>query len=155
MWFVSTVEVEVMPMTNNSRRQALEAAGLTHSRPEMVTSPLFRANDPFFLVWDKVQVKYEMLRAHVVEGDTVTEAARTHGYSRAEFYLVAAAFEDAGMTGLLDERRGRKGPTKLTSEVRTFLDRLGSCPAAEAAAVLEAEMGVRLHPRSIQRARRQ
>ena len=96
-------------MSNNSRRQALEAAGLVHPRPGAVTSPLFTGTSPFFLALDKVQVKYEMLRAHVVEGSTITDAARRHGYSRAEFYLVVAAFEGAGMAGLLDERRGRKG----------------------------------------------
>jgi len=52
--------------------------------------PLFQAADPFFYALDKVQVKYEMLRAHFCDGDTVTAAARSHGYSRAEFYLVAA-----------------------------------------------------------------
>lgn len=139
---------------STSRREALEAAGLVHPRPEAVSALLFQAADPFFLAADKVQVKYEMLRAHVVEGDTVTAAARSHGYSRAEFYLVAAAFQEAGMTGLLDERRGRKGPTKLTEDVRAFLGNLGPCSAAEAAVALEAEMSVSLHPRSIQRARR-
>ena len=48
---------------------------------------------------------------------------------------------------------GRKGPTKLTGEVRAFLDRLGSWPPAEAAAALQAELGVCLHPRTILRAR--
>jgi transposase len=98
-------------------------------------------------------VKYEMLRAHLVEGDTVTDAARTHGYSRAEFYLVAAAFEERGMTGLLDERRGRKGPTKLTTEVRDFLASLGEYSATDAAAAIKTELGVSLSPRSIQRVR--
>ena len=140
-------------MSNNSRRDALETTGLVHPRPEAVTSPLFQ-HDDFFFALDKIQVKYEMLRAHLVEGDTVTETARSHGYSRAEFYLVAAAFEESGMTGLLDERRGRKGPTKLTAEVRAFLDSLGPCSAARAAAMLETKMGVQLHPRSIQRIRR-
>ena len=102
---------------------------------------------------DKVQVKYEMLRAHFGDGDTVTAAAAAHGYSRAEFYLVAAAFEHAGMTGLLDERRGRKGPVKLTADVHAVLDGLGPCSAAEAAAVAS-RAGVILHPRRIQRARR-
>jgi transposase len=138
----------------STRRDALEAAGLVHPRPEAVSAALFQAADPFFLAADKVQVKYEMLRAHVVEGVTVTAAAGSHGYSRAEFYLVAAAFQEAGMTGLLDGRRGRKGPTKLTEGVRAFLGNLGPCSATEAAVVLEAEMGVSLHPRSIQRARR-
>ena len=154
MSFAGTVEAEVMPMSAGSRRQALQALGLLHPRPGAVTAPLFHTHAVFFLAPDKVQVKYEMLRAHVVDGQTVTAAAAAHGYSRAEFYLVAAAFEDKGMTGLLDERRGRKGPAKLTAEVRALLESLGPCPAAEAAAVIESELGVRLHPRSIQRARR-
>ena len=141
-------------MTTVSRCQILKQARLLHPRPEAVSAPLFDGREPFFLAVDKVQVKYEMLRAHVVDGQTITAAATVHGYSRAEFYLVAAAFEDKGMTGLLDERRGRKGPVKLTAEVLGLLERLGPCPAVEAAAVIESELGVRLHPRSIQRARR-
>ncbi|HEY2674579.1 MAG TPA: helix-turn-helix domain-containing protein [Rugosimonospora sp.] len=139
---------------NSTRRQALQAAGLVHPRPDAVTAGLFCSGDPFFFALDKVQVKYEMLRAHFGDGETVTAAAAAHGYSRAEFYLVAAAFERAGMTGLLDERRGRKGPVKLTVDVQAFLDGLDPCSAAEAAAALAEELGVELHPRTIQRARR-
>jgi transposase len=145
---------EVKLMSNNTRRQALHAAGLAHPRPDAVTAPLFHSGDPFFFALDKVQVKYEMLRAHFGDGDTVTAAAAAHGYSRAEFYLVAAAFERSGMTGLLDERRGRKGPVKLTEDVHTFLDGLAHCSAAEAAAAVADQLGVVVHPRTIQRARR-
>lgn len=140
-------------MDYSSRRRVLEQTGLVHPRPDAVTSPLFCSSEPFFLALDKVQVKYEMLRAHAVDGETVTAAARAHGYSRAEFYLVAAAFDAAGMTGLLDERRGRKGPVKLTAEVREFLDGLGPCSASEAAALLLEQLGVDLNPRTIQRDR--
>jgi transposase len=146
-------EAEVTLMSNNTRRQALQTAGLAHPRPDAVTAPLFCAADPFFFAVDKVQVKYEMLRAHFGDGETVTAAAGMHGYSRAEFYLVAAAFDRTGMTGLLDERRGRKGPTKLTEDVHTFLNSLGSCSASEAAAAVADQLGVVLHPRTIQRAR--
>lgn len=140
-------------MSHETRRLALETTGLSHPHADAVTAALFRGEGPFFFALDKVQVKYEMLRSHIIEGGTVTAAAAAHGYSRAEFYLVAAAFEEAGMTGLLDERRGRKGPVKLTSEVTAFLGALDDCSAAEAAEQLEAALGVRLHPRSIQRAR--
>ncbi len=140
--------------STTSRRQVLQAAGLAHPRPDAVTAPLFGCGDPFFFARDKVQVKYEMLRAHFADGDTVTAAAGMHGYSRAEFYLVAAAFARAGMSGLLDERRGRKGPSKLTEDVQAFLDGLGPCSAAEAAAAVADQLGVRLHPRTVQRARR-
>ena len=75
-------------------------------------------------------------------GHTVTAAARSHGYSRAEFYLVAAAFDEAGMTGLLDERRGRKGPTKLTRGSEQFPGQSWAVLGREAAALEEA-MGVR------------
>jgi transposase len=140
-------------MSHDSRRRGLESAGLVHPRPAAVTSALFAEGGRFFLSVDKVQVKYEMLRAHVVDGETVTAAAAAHGYSRAEFYLVAAAFEEAGMIGLLDGQRGRKGPRKLTGEVRAALDRLGPCTATAAAVAVQAELGICLHPRTIQRAR--
>lgn len=137
-----------------SRRAALEVAGLVHPRPEAVTAELF-GSDPFFLAIDKVQVKYEMLRGVVVEGETVVAAAAAHGYSRAEFYLVQAAFAERGMAGLVDERRGRKGPTKLTGEIVAFLrtapiERSG----AELAADVEARFDVSLHRRTVERARR-
>jgi transposase len=145
---------EVKLMTISTRRDALQAAGLAHPRPDKVTAPLFDSDAAFFFALDKVQVKYEMLRAHYGDGDTVTAAAAMHGYSRAEFYLVAAAFEKTGMAGLLDERRGRKGPVKLTEDVRAVLDGLGSCSAVEAAAAVADQLGVVLHPRTIARARR-
>jgi len=142
-------------MSRATRRRVLEQAGLVHPRPEAVTASLFDGRQPFFLALDRVQVKYEMLRAHVVEGRSATEAAEQHGYSRAAFYLVTAAFEEAGMRGLLDERRGRRGPLKLTAEVRAFLaaaDR--GLSGAELAKAVEARFGVRLHRRTIERARR-
>ena len=79
-------------MTEASRVRALTEAGLVHPNAEAVIAPLF-AGDGFFLAVDKVQVKYEMLRAHLVDGINVTDAAATHGYSRAGFYLVQAAFD--------------------------------------------------------------
>src|SRR5215211_1122177 len=109
-----------VPMNWESRRAALEANGLVHPRPEAVAAILF-GSDPFFFPLDKVQVKYEMLRAVLVDGDTVVSAAAAHGYSRAEFYLVQAAFTARGITGLVDERRGRKGPTKLTGDIAEFV----------------------------------
>jgi hypothetical protein len=89
------------------RYRALEQAGLLHPAVESVVAEPVRSHPGFFAAFDKVQVKYEMLRAHVVDGQTASGAARAHGYSRAAFYLVQAGFERAGMVGLLDERPGR------------------------------------------------
>ena len=72
-------------MSQASRLRALEAEGLLHPRADAVTAALFTEGG-FFLAADKVQVKYEMLRAHLLDGVSVTAAAAGHGYSRAGFY---------------------------------------------------------------------
>ncbi len=77
-----------------------------HPRLGEVTAELFCSGNGFFLAADKVQVKYEMLRAVAVDGVTIVAAAASHGYSRAEYYLVAAAFAERGMAGLVDEPAG-------------------------------------------------
>lgn len=135
-----------------SRLAALAQAGLVHLRPEAVAAPLFSAGG-FFLAADKVQVKYEMLRAHFADGDPVSRAAAAHGYSRAAFYLVAAGFADAGMAGLVDERRGRRGPVKLRPEIAEFIRSAPAASGAVLAAQVAERFGVRLHRRTVERAR--
>ncbi len=143
-----------MTQSESDRWQILAVAGLLHPDPTGVAAPLFAGPGSFFLPADKVQVKYEMLRAHVVDGLSATAAAQSHGYSRAAFYLVEAAFDSAGMVGLLDERRGRKGPLKLNDEILAFLHAEAGRPASVLAAEVEARFGVRLHRRTVERARR-
>jgi transposase len=142
-------------MTTNTRRRVLGETGLLHPRPEAVTAPLFGGHGSFFLVLDKVQVKYEMLRAHVVDELSATSAAEQHGYSRAAFYLITAAFDQAGMHGLLDEPRGRRGPLKLTAEVMKFVASADPMlSGSQLASEIEERFGVNLHRRTIERARR-
>jgi transposase len=142
-------------VSQESRRAALESSGLVHPCPEAVTAAVFVAGNPFFLALDKVQVKYEMLRAHVLEGVSVTDAAASHGYSRGGFYLVVASFSQNGMAGLLDERRGRRGPLRLTDEIVQFLR---EAPRETSGATLAREVqqrfGVSLHRRTVERARK-
>ena len=83
----------------------------------------------------------------------MTEAAAAHGYSRAAFYLVSASFEQLGMAGLLDERRGRRGPVKLRPEIVEFIRggarlgrggrRSGGGPVRRAAAPADRRTGPR------------
>ena len=82
---------------------------------------MFVSGDPFIFALDKVQVKYEMLRTHLMDGVPVVSAAGEHRYSRAAFYLAAAAFEEDGMQGLLDEKRGRRGPLKVTPDINAYV----------------------------------
>jgi transposase len=143
-------------MADLRRYRALEQAGLLHPAPNGVVGEPFRSHPEFFAAFDKVQVKYEMLRAHVVDGENATAAADSHGYSRASFYLVQTAFERSGMIGLLDERPGRRGPMKLSPEVLAFLQarhrETPGASGAELAFELEAALGVRLHRRTIEKA---
>lgn len=141
-------------MATSSRRRTLESTGLVHPNAEAVTAELFDGSRTFFLAADKVQVKYEMLRAHVVDGTSVTASAAEHGYSRAAFYLVSSAFEAAGMAGLVDERRGRRGPVKLSPEIIEFIAAAdpGRSGADVAGDILQ-RFGVELHRRTVERAR--
>lgn len=141
-------------MSEPARLTALEAAGLMHPHAAAVSAPLFREAG-FFLAQDKVQVKYEMLRAHAIEDWSVSDAAAAHGYSRSAFYLVKAGFERAGMTGLLDGRPGRRGPVKVTGDITAFIR---AAPAGTSGAVLAGEVertfGVLLHRRTVERSQR-
>ena len=56
------------------KRDYLAAAGALHPHPETVQAELFLRHR-FFDPLDKVQVKYEMLRAHVDDGRTHSLAA--------------------------------------------------------------------------------
>jgi transposase len=142
-------------VSQETRKRTLEAAGLVHPRPEAVTASLFVGAEPFFFSLDKLQVKYEMLRSHVVDGCSVTAAAAAHGYTRAGFYLIAGAFEARGMAGLVDERPGRRGPFKLSEEIVGFLrDAEPEVSGAALARRVEERFGVSLHRRTVDRARR-
>ena len=139
-------------LSDTTRLRGLTEAGLLHPNPDAVLAPLFADGSGFFLAADKVQVKYEMLRARLVDGLPVAEAAAAHGYSRAAFYLVVAAFEQLGMVGLLDERRGRRGPIKLRPEIVDFI-RAGTGSGAQIAEQVADRFGVVLHRRTVERVR--
>ncbi len=95
-----------------------------------------------------------MLRAHLVDGLPVVSAASEHGYSRAAFYLVAEAFESEGMQGLLDERRGRRGPLKVTAEINEYVRSAQHLSGAELSLEVAERFGVVLHRRTLERLRR-
>jgi transposase len=142
----------VNTVSSASRLAALTDAGLLHANPGAVRAPLFTAGGEFFLAADKVQVKYEMLRAHLLDGATVSDAAAAHGYSRAAFYLVLDSFAESGMSGLLDQPRGRRGPVKLRPEIVTFI-RESTAGPSELVEQIADSYGVQLHRRTIERVR--
>ena len=144
------------PRPADPKSAALRAAGALHPHPEMVRDEAFSGHE-FFDRRDRVQVKYEMLRRHRLEGRPVTEAAHAFGVSRQAFYKAEAAYRGGGIPGLLPRRRGPQRAHKCSDEVLDFVERWRVAPAAEREEqdVVEAvrrRFGVRLHPRSIQRA---
>jgi transposase len=139
----------------NRKAQHLKQTGGLNRHPERVRAPWFQA-DGFFDSRDLVQVKYEMLRQVRIEGAEKTEAASLFGVSRPTFYQAEADFARAGLSGLLPKSRGPKGAHKLTPEVMRFIEAQQieeEPPGARALArLIETELGVSVHPRSIERA---
>jgi transposase len=137
------------------KARALEAQGVLNPKPDAVRDERFQSND-FFDARDLVQVKYEMVRRVKEEGASVTDAAARFGQSRPTFYGAQRALEESGLGGLLPRRSGPKGPHKLTEEVMAAVEkrRAGNASlGSQALATFVAErFGVRVHPRSLERA---
>lgn len=97
-----------------------------------------------------------MLRQVSIEGTSKAEAAALFGLSRPTFYQAEAAFGKLGLCGLLPRPRGPKRPHKLTPEVMAFIEaRVSGGHAAGArmlARAIRTELGLSIHPRSIERA---
>src|ERR1700723_4370356 len=103
----------------DAKAEALRRQGALHPHPDSVRDEAFRQGE-FFDSRDLVQVRYEMLRRHQVDGQAVTEAAVAFGVSRQAFYTAEAAFEERGISGLLPRRRGPKRAHKCTTEILDF-----------------------------------
>lgn len=134
--------------------EALRESGTLNPRSAAVADETFRASD-FFDARDLVQVKYELLRRVRVERTPVTRAAGAFGVSRPTFYQAQAAFAQAGLGGLVPRKRGRRSAHKLTPDVMAYVTaaRAGERPSTAALArQIEERFGVKVHPRSVERA---
>lgn len=136
------------------KRQALRRAKLLNPRAAQVHSPLFQRLS-FFDREDKLQVKYEMLRSHEVDAVPILRTAEQFGYTRQGFYQIQRAFRDEGMGGLLDKKRGRKGPLKCTPQVVAFLVRekqvQPDLSGRELAERLLQQRGLEVHRRTVEK----
>ncbi len=103
-----------------NKRQILNQAKALNLHPEHVTAAIFKTH-PFFDSEDKVQVKYEMLRAREVEGALLTKTCSIFGFSRESYRHIRQRFYLEGIAGLFGHKRGRKGPLKATEELRGFI----------------------------------
>lgn len=137
-----------------NKRDVLQRLRALNHKPEKVVSPLFRRID-FFDPRDKLQVKYEMLRTHEVEEVSISRAAEEFGYTRQAFYQIKEAFQEQGMAGLLERKRGRKGPVKCTPEVVAFLvrekQREPDLSGSDLSERLLEHRGVEVHRRTVEK----
>ena len=136
------------------KRQFLEEVGALHRHPDRVRARIFQLHR-FFDPLDKVQVKYEMLRAHAVDGQSVVAVSEEFGFSRETYYTTLAAFEAGGVAWLADGKSGRPGPLKLTEEavqwVRNLHRHHPELSGRKIAERLAQELDIEVHRRTIER----
>jgi len=119
-----------------------------------VKNDLFQQQSDFFSPLDRGQVKYEMLRAHSLEGHFITKVCKEFGYSRESFYLALEAFRREGIAGLVDKPKGKNKPDKVTPEIIGYViyqrAKLGLSGAAIAKDIFR-EFNLKLHKRTVER----
>jgi transposase len=135
--------------------EALREARTLNPRPDAVRDEQFGSSG-FFDARDLVQVKYEMVRRVQVDGASVVAAAAAFGFSRPSYYEAAAALARDGLPGLVPAKPGPRRGHKLTDEVLAHAEDLLAADAslrpADLVEALHARFGVRVHPRSVERA---
>ncbi len=145
--------------TDEERKQRLKKEGTLHPNPDKVHADLL-AKSAFFDANDLMQMKYEMLRSVSADQQPVAEAAHTFGLSRVAYYHAQKQYQKQGLAGLLPRRRGPKHPHKFTAEVMSFIDEQLTATGGRPdwnllSKQIEAGFGIKVHPRSVERAVKQ
>ncbi len=140
---------------STEKQDRLREAGTLNRTPEKVSDPMFAVGD-FFDARDLLQVRYEMVRV-VRRGEaTLAQAAARFGVSRPTCFRMVKAFDGGGLQELIPARRGPRGPHKISPEILRFVEnyraRHGRVGARRLAPLIEAEFGVRVHPRGLEKA---
>src|SRR5712691_11273272 len=78
------------------KSEALSQDGVLNPNPEAVRDDLFTGN-PFFDAKDLVQVRYEMVRRHQIDGVAISEAAASFGVTRPTFYKAQNTLQTVGL----------------------------------------------------------
>lgn len=139
----------------DGKRDRLKEAGTLNPSPRKVRDPMFGTGE-FFDPEDLLQVRYEMVRLVRRRNATLAQAAERFGVSVPTCFRMVKAFRQGGLAGLIPRRRGPRGPRKITQEIlqfaRSYRARHGRIGARRLVPLIEAEFGVRLHPRGIEKA---
>jgi len=140
---------------NRQKIEALRSCGALNRHPEKVRAPLFTEGG-FFDPHDMVQLKYETVRAVEIDGRPIAQAALDFGLCRPTIYEAQQNLRQAGVEGLLPQKRGPKRARKLTPVVRRYLEeQVGQKPDIKAAILVKRvrrRFGIMLHPRTVEKA---
>ena len=143
------------PKKPDHKTLELKRTGTLNSRPASVSDALFKEN-PFFDPKDLLQVRYEMLRRHMVEEVSIVDVAAKFGVSRPTVYQAQAAFQQDGLIGLLPKHRGPKEGHKLSAEIIEYVRTLRAAePGLTTVACVQAvqeKFSITVHRRSLERA---
>ena len=147
--------IPVRSRSEPAKLEALREEGTLNPTPDEVHDPKFQENE-FFDPHDIVQVKYEMLRRVSVENASVTATTEEYGISRPTYYQTKASFDKGGVSGLVPQKRGPRGPHKLRGQALAFVQQqlVAGEPvrARELAKLVRQKFGLNIHPRTIERA---
>jgi transposase len=139
----------------DKKKKRLQESGTLNPHPDKVTDALFQQRS-FFDSTDLLQVKYEMLRCVEKDGRSVSKAAQDFGFSRRHFYVIQKRFTQAGLQGLMPEKRGPRNAHKLDDEVMRFMraamDDKPALKAPALALLIQHKFQRKVHPRSIEKA---
>jgi len=139
----------------DTKRETLAKDGALNPHPEAIRDAVFTGN-PFFDAKDLVQVRYEMVRRHRVDGVAISEASTNFGVSRPTFYKAFRALQKAGLPGLLPSQRGPKDGHKISAEVVAFVADLRAASSglttSQCLKEIETRFGIKVHRRSLERA---
>ena len=103
---------------SNTKHQHLRKSRTLNPHPGKITAPLF-SNNTFFDPCDLLQVRYEMVRAHVPP-TTLKELSAQFGMSVATCVRLKRKYEEGGLQALIPRERGPKGAHKITPEMLEF-----------------------------------
>jgi transposase len=144
-----------MERSNDRKRKHLEDAGLLNANAQRIREHLFNQYPEFFDAHDLLQVRYEMLRAHLVDGNKIAGLCSRFGVSRQTFYNLLEKFSEHGSAGLLARKPGPTGPSKLTPKILAYareqMQKEREVSGAALAAGIQTKFAVAIHKRTIEK----
>jgi transposase len=145
--------IHFFPM--NQKHMNLHKAGLFNKNFHKINDPRFTQESAFFDPCDNLQVRYEMIRSHIVEGDSVSKLCKRFGVTRQTFYTLQEKLNNEGSAGLIQKKTGPHGPTKVHKTVLDFInEQIGNNEHLSAECLrneITMKFGISLHKRTVEK----